>query len=110
MAKKILMVLVVVAVSCMSLLAKEEPKYETVHYVTLQFKQTSLTLSLKQHIKDHCNAFTFTFPTTKKFYDSIKEGEEISGKFKTATFLLSGNIGKRTVIVEKKFTRQELVK
>ena len=109
MAKKILMMLVV-AVSCISLLANEKPKYETVHYVTLQFKQTSLTLSMKQHIKDHYNAFSFTFPTTKQFYDSIKEGEEISSKFKTATFLFSGNIGKRKVIVEKKFIRQELVK
>ena len=109
MAKKILMMLVV-AVSCISLLANEEPKYETVHYVTLKFTQSSVTLSIKQHIKDHCNAFSFTFPTTKQFYDSVKEGEEISGKFKTATFLLSGNIGKRKVIVEKKFIRQELVK
>lgn len=109
MIKKIL-VMLVVAASCMCLSANEEPKYETVHYVTLKFTQSSFTLSIKQHIKDHYNAFSFTFPTTKQFYDSVKEGEEISSKFKTATFLLSGNIGSRKVVVEKKFTRRELVK
>ena len=80
---------------------------QTVHYVTLKFTQSSFTLSIRQHIKDSANAFSFTFPTTKQFYDSVKEGQEISSKFKTASFLLSGNIGSRKVVVEKKFTKQE---
>ena len=80
---------------------------ETVHYVTIKFTQSSFTLSISQHIKDKANAFSFTFPTTKKFYDSVDEGQEISSKFKTASFLLSGNIGSRKVVVEKKFTKQE---
>lgn len=83
------------------------PQTETVHYVTLKFTQSSFTLSISQHIKDAANAFSFTFPTTKKFYDSIVVGQEVSSKFKTASFLLSGNFGSRKVVVERKFTKQE---
>lgn len=82
---------------------------ETVHYVTLKFTQSSFTLSISQHIKDSVNALTFTFPTTERFYNSVRVGEEISSKFKTASFLLSGNIGSRKVVVEDKFTREEPV-
>ena len=82
---------------------------ETVHYVTLKFTQSSFSLSIRQHMKDKANAFSFTFPTTKKFYDSVEVGQEISSKFKTASLLLSGNIGSRKVVVEKKFTKQEPV-
>lgn len=80
---------------------------ETVHYITLKFTQSSFTLDIGQHIKDHFNAFSITFPTTKKFYDSVSIGEELDSKFKTATFILSGHIGSRKVYVENKFTRQE---
>ena len=80
---------------------------ETVHYVTLKFTQSSFTLSLRQHIKDAANAFSITLPTTKKFYDSVKVGQELDSKFKTATLLLSGHLGSRKVIVENKFTKEE---
>lgn len=79
----------------------------TVHYLTLKFTQSSFTLSISQHIKDAANSFTLTMPTTKEFYDSVKEGDELASKFKGASFLLSGNIGSRKVIVEKKYTRKE---
>ena len=80
---------------------------ETVHYVTLKFTQSSFTLNLRQHIKDAYNAFSITLPTTKKFYDAVKVGQELDSKFKTATLLLSGHWGSRKVIVENKFTKEE---
>ena len=80
---------------------------ETVHYLTLKFTQSSFTLSISQHIKDAANTFYITIPTTKKFYDSVKVGQVLGDKFKGASFLLSGNIGSRKVIVEKKFTKEE---
>lgn len=82
-------------------------KAEVVHYVELEFTQSSFTLSISQHIKDKCNAFSITLPTTKKFYDSVNVGQELSSKFKTATFFLSGNVGKRKVKVVRKFTKEE---
>ena len=91
-----------------ALLALSTASYaETVHYVTLKFTQSSFTLSLRQHIKDAYNAFSITLPTTKKFYDSVKVGQELDSKFKTATLLLSGHWGSRKVIVENKFTKEE---
>lgn len=49
-------------------------EWRTVHYLTLKFTQSSFTLSISQHIKDAANSFTLTMPTTKEFYDSVKEG------------------------------------
>lgn len=80
---------------------------ETVHYVTLEFRQVSYTLNVWQHVKDEGNAFSITIPTTKKFYDSVKVGQKLDGKFKLATFVVSGNLGSRVVIVENKFTKED---
>lgn len=78
-----------------------------VHYLTIEFKQSSFTLSISQHIKDAANAFSITLPTTEKFYNSVKVGDELGSKFKGASFLLSGNIGSRKVVVKDKFTKME---
>ena len=83
------------------------PKTNTVHYLSLEFKQSSFTLSIGQHIRDAANAFSITIPTTKEFYNSVSVGDELGSKFKGASFILSGNIGKRKVIVKDKFTRKE---
>lgn len=83
------------------------PKTNTVHYISLEFKQSSFTLSIGQHIRDAANAFSITIPTTKEFYNSVSVGDELGSKFKGASFILSGNIGKRKVIVKDKFTRKE---
>lgn len=83
------------------------PKTNTVHYLSLEFKQSSFTLSIGQHIRDAANAFSITIPTTKEFYNSVSVGDVLGSKFKGASFILSGNIGKRKVIVKDKFTRKE---
>ena len=83
------------------------PKTNTVHYLSLEFRQSSFTLSIGQHIRDAANAFSITIPTTKEFYNSVSVGDELGSKFKGASFILSGNIGKRKVIVKDKFTRKE---
>ena len=80
---------------------------ETVHYIRLKFTQSSFSFRITQHIKDAANTFYITLPTTKKFYDSVKVGQVLREKFKEATFLLSGHIGSRKVIVDEKFTREE---
>ena len=82
---------------------------ETEYYVTLKFTQTSYTLNLWQHVKDNANAFSFTFPTTKEFYDSLKVGQELDSKFKWASLLLNKNnkLASRKIIVEAKFTREK---
>lgn len=83
------------------------PKTNTVHYLSLEFRQSSFTLSIGQHIRDAANSFSITIPTTKEFYNSVGVGDELGSKFKGASFILSGNIGKRKVIVKDKFTRKE---
>lgn len=87
--------------------APASPKTNTVHYLTLEFTQSSFTLSIRQHIKDAANAFSVTLPTTESFYRSVEVGDELGSKFKGASFLLSGNIGSRKVTVKNKFIRKE---
>ena len=81
---------------------------ETEYYITLKFTQTSYTLNVWQHVKDSANAFSFTFPTTKRFYDSLKVGQVLDSKFKWASLILNkkNNIGRRKIIVEDKFTKE----
>jgi hypothetical protein len=58
-------------------------------------------------LKDAANALSITIPTTKKFYDSLQVNQELSSKSKTASFLIKGRIGKRKIIVEDKFFKDE---
>ena len=90
-----------------SVVDQKSPKTNTVHYLSLEFRQSSFTLSIGQHIRDSANSFSITIPTTKEFYNSVVVGDELGSKFKCASFILSGNIGKRKVIVKDKFTRKE---
>ena len=83
------------------------PKTNTVHYLSLEFRQSSFTLSIGQHIRDAANSFSITIPTTKEFYNSVRVGDELGSKFKGASFIMTGNVGKRKVIVKDKFTRKE---
>lgn len=83
------------------------PKTNTVHYISLEFRQSSFTLSIGQHIRDAANSFSITIPTTKEFYNSVRVGDELGSKFKGASFIMTGNVGKRKVIVKDKFTRKE---
>lgn len=82
---------------------------EVVHYVTLELRQTSYTLSISQHIKDEANSFELTIPTTKRFYDSVRVGQKLGGKFKGMSFLISGTLGSREVKVKRKFTKVESI-
>ncbi len=82
----------------------EAKSASTSYYLTLEFVQSSFTLNIGQHIRDSANSFTITMPTTKEFYDSVKIGDVIGDKFKAASFVLTGHIGKRKVVVKNKFT------
>ena len=83
------------------------PKTNIVHYLTLEFRQSSFTLNIGQHIRDSANAFTITIPTTEKFYNSVEVGDELGSKFKGASFIMTGNLGSRKAIVKDKTTRKE---
>lgn len=89
-----------IAVSAMSLAARP------VHMIELEFSQFSFTLSISQHVKDAMNAFSIVLPTTEEFYNSVKEGQELGGKFKVVSFLVNGNIGSRTITVKRKFIQE----
>lgn len=89
-----------IAVSATTLAARP------VHMIELEFSQSSFTLNISQHIKDAMNAFSIVLPTTEEFYNSVKEGQELGGKFKGASFLINGRIGSRKVTVKRKFIQE----
>lgn len=76
-----------------------------VHHVTFEFTQSSFTLNIAQHIRNAANAFDFTVPVTEEFYNSVRKGQELQSKFKTASFILGGHIGSRKVYVKDKFIK-----
>ena len=76
-----------------------------VYHVTFEFTQSSFTLNIAQHIRNAANAFDFTVPVTKEFYDSVHEGQKLDSKFKTASFILGGHIGNRVINVKQKFIK-----
>lgn len=82
---------------------REKNRKVPVYHITLEFSQRSFTLNIAQHIRNAANAFEFTFPTTKEFYDSVEENQELASNFKTASFILGGHIGSRVITVKRKF-------
>lgn len=90
-----------IAVYAMALYARP------VHMIELEFRQSSFTLSIAQHIKDSMNAFSIVLPTTEEFYNSVKVGQELGSKFKGASFLINGHIGSRKVTVKRKFIQED---
>lgn len=87
---------------CMLAAAVCSASTNLVHVIELEIRQESFTLNPFQHMRDAANAFSICVPTTKEFYDSVKVGDVLGDKFKTASFWTSGNIGSRKVVVKSK--------
>ena len=90
------------AALCMLAAAVCSASTNLVHVIELEIRQESFTLNPFQHMRDAANAFSICVPTTKEFYDSVKVGDVLGDKFKTASFWTSGNIGSRKVVVKSK--------
>ena len=74
----------------------------TVYLITVQLKQSHLSLDPGVHIKDSMNAVEFQFPTNKEYYDSVKEGQKILEKFRSGSFWVEGSFGDWNVTAIKK--------
>lgn len=77
-------------------------KAEEVYLLTLEVYESTFTLNPFTHIKNSMNTATFTIPTTKKFFDSVKEGEKLLDNFKYGSLLIKGSFSDHIVKVVKK--------
>ena len=75
-----------------------QPKY----IITIQLKQSHVSLSLTKHLKDVMNAIDFEIPVSKEFYNSVRVGTVISDEFRTGSLILYGSFGNWEMTVNKK--------
>lgn len=73
------------------------------YVITLEIRQSHVTLDLWEHVKDSANAIRMEIPVDKQFFDDVQEGQLLKSDFRTASLLIRGSFGSWKVkVVEKK--------
>lgn len=72
-----------------------------------EISQTSLTLDIWQHVRDAANAFSIAIPVDKQFYNSVRKGQKLTSKDKTASFLLGGSFKTVNIYIKNKWISHE---
>lgn len=73
-----------------------------IYVVELEFKQTSFTLDIGQHIKNNMNKLSINIPVIKEFYDAVNVGDEINKSFKIGSLIFDGDFERGKVVVKNK--------
>ena len=76
---------------------------EFIYILDLKVKTTSYTLNPMTHLRDMANAYTFSIPVDKDYWDQCREGEAISSSFKVGTLLTKGRFGNSSVTIVRKY-------
>jgi len=72
------------------------------YVITLELKESHMTIDIWQHVEDEANKVTFNIPVDKEFYNSIKVGDFLKNEFRAGSFIVSGSLGGWEVKVVKK--------
>jgi len=83
-------------------------EYETIvasdgnplYLLTIKSKKSSFTMDLGKHFRDSLNAFTFTIPVDKAFYNSVSIGDRLAD-----SAVWGSSFGSVRLTVEKKEMR-----
>lgn len=86
------------------LLGRDPAELLKQYTVTFRVAQSSLSLSLTEHLKNDMNATEFTVPVSKDYYDAVNVGDHIRDDFRMGSFVLRGKVGSMTVRVKSKET------
>lgn len=89
-------ILVILLLFCFSL------SFAEVYVVELEFKQTSFTLDVGQHIKNSINKTSINIPVIKEFYDAVTVGQEIASSFKIGSLIFDGDFERGKVVIKSK--------
>jgi hypothetical protein len=73
--------------------------------ITLELRESHVTLDIWQHVEDAANAITMEIPVDREFYDSVKVGDMLKNELKSGSLVLSGTFGSWEVRIKKKEER-----
>ncbi len=63
------------------------------YIVTIQIKQSHMSLDFTEHMKDEANAVEISIPVDRAFYEKVDKGTVIDDSFRTGSFWMKGSIG-----------------
>lgn len=63
------------------------------YIVTIQIKQSHMSLDFTEHMKDEVNAVEISIPVDRAFYEKVDKGTVIDDSFRTGSFWMKGSIG-----------------
>lgn len=75
-----------------------QPKY----ILTIQLKQSRISLNISSHIKDAMNKISFQMPVDEEFYNQVSIGSEIMDEFRMGSFILRGSFSSWEMTVKNK--------
>lgn len=73
-----------------------------IYILTLEVKQTTYTLDLDEHVKNHLNTIELQFPTSKEFYNKVKINDYISDDVKYGSLMFNNDFSKLKIKVKNK--------
>ncbi|WP_270659658.1 hypothetical protein [Enterococcus thailandicus] len=72
------------------------------YIVTIQIKQSHMSLDFTEHMKDEANAVEISIPVDRAFYEKVDKGTVIDDSFRTGSFWMKGSIGSWDIKVTDK--------
>lgn len=77
------------------------------YVLTLEVRQTHISLDFTEHLKDMANRLTIEIPVDKDYYDSCFIGKDIAKEFRIGSLLAKGSFGNlRIRVIDKKTVRK----
>lgn len=85
-----------------------DPNTNNFYYVlTLEVRQTHISLDFTEHLKDMANKLTIEIPVDKDYYDNCFIGKDIAKEFRVGSLLTKGSFGNlRIRVIDKKTIRK----
>ena len=77
----------------------------TIYIVKIKIHQTTYTLDIEEHIKNHLNDVEFEIPVDKGYYDNCHIGQDVTNAgLKLGSFLRDGDFSKLKIRITNKRT------
>lgn len=73
-----------------------------VFVLKLRLKQSRMSLSISDHMKDSANAINFEIPVDEEFYNSISVGDELVDNVRMGSLVLKGSFSSWNITVRGK--------
>lgn len=85
-----------------AVIEKKEENGTAKYVLTLEIKQSHISLDISEYLKDSMNAMEIQIPVDKEYYDSVEVGQNIMDEFRMGSFIFKGTFGNFKVTVTDK--------